>query len=138
MRVGAKLPGQQFSQILSENCYVTAVEAAAAIPKTDIPLVTVYEDSNYNDGDENKAWETVVGSDGPCDAAGYALWLLGANIRVNGISSYTIDNDCTGQDGYYWANKTTPCWFSHYGDNPWIGMQCNDHLYSMQVYKYYV
>jgi hypothetical protein len=130
-------PGQTVSTIAYRHCANTLAAALQQSPRTDWLLETFYEDAYYNEDNPNAASDTVMGTQGDCDAAGYTLTLTIENAIVNGISSYTYGNSCDGSDGFYWANKTSACWWNWHGNNPHIGPDCNDHLWSMNVYKAY-
>lgn len=129
-RISADSPA---TKVVYTHCSTTIANALALAPAQEWLLATFYQNTNY---DPNGASDSVSGTQGPCDPSGYDLTLTIENSIVGGISSYQYFSNCSAQSGYYWANKTSPCFFYHYGDNPYIGAMCNDHLWSAQFMQY--
>ncbi|MBO0839405.1 MAG: hypothetical protein J2O49_01070 [Sciscionella sp.] len=122
------------SQVVYRHCASTQEDAIKLAPAVDWPLITFYQDIDYG-GDS----DTIMGTQGDCDASGYGLTLSIENFVIGGITSFHYNSSCDGQTGWYWANRTGACGkiINHYGSMEYIGDDCNDHLWSMHVYKYY-
>lgn len=113
-------------------CASTQAEALAQLPAARVPLITVYQ--HYEWQGES---DTITGDWGNCDAAGYQITDLSwSNFLVSGITSYVYHSECSGATTYRGTNFTDIC-RHEFGHVKFVGDKCNDHVWSMRVYKYY-
>lgn len=55
------------------------------------------------------------------------------NDRVDGVSSYIHNNDCNTQI-YYYEEDFEGARKSWRNDNPWVGQEWDNHVYSMKMW----
>jgi hypothetical protein len=133
-------PGQAASRVISRTCsdrhspgsvLPLGVTARGLASKRQTLLVTFFQDSGYR-----ASRESLGGSSGPCDVAGYSFSdLTGVNADVHGISSYQLFNSC--RFASYWTGTgfTGSKRSGYPGNNTNVGVPWNDHLYSMRTWS---
>lgn len=90
-------------------------------------LLAVYQNAGWTGSSDSYTGEA------PCDTSGYYIVTSYADISF-GISSYRTYNNCNGSRTYYWGNEFDWC-ADGIGDVYYVGDECNDHLWSMRVYR---
>lgn len=117
--------GSGDSRVVSTEC---SRDAATLRTPSDTLIVTFYEDASYGG-----AQEWVYTTD-PCDSEGWVLpELEDLNDRINGVSSYIHGNDCNAQI-YYYEEDFEGARRSWSHDNPWVGTEWDNHVYSMKMW----
>ncbi|WP_147263939.1 hypothetical protein [Prauserella sp. PE36] len=135
-------PGESESEVLAEACGATQNEAKANLnaeiadegiqQQANYQLVHLYQHS-YQGGRS-----TTIFGESACDSAGYGMSdLRNANSVVGGISSYRADPTCNGQTLYHEPNYVRQCGAHQTGTLKNVPWECNDHLFSMRVYRAY-
>jgi hypothetical protein len=126
-------PGSTQLKIVSTTCSRDKnAESPARIPATTVPLVTFYQNYNYNE-DEIGLSDTVYGQFGNCDGAGYGFEdLSDVELAVGGVTSYRLFSNCN-KALYYDQTGYSGNFTGHSGDNPNVGASFNDKIYSMTV-----
>jgi hypothetical protein len=113
------------SRVVSTEC---SRDAASLRTPGDTLIVTFYEDASYL-GDQEFVYTSA-----PCDNEGWVMpELEDLNDRINGVSSYIYGNDCNTQV-YYYEEDFEGARKSWRHDNPWIGSEWDNHLYSMRMW----
>lgn len=123
------------AEVAARSCAASEKAAYAALPSDtrtqamDTKLLTIYQHADWAGSSDSFT------GDAPCDSAGYRIntaW-SDANI-VYGTSSYRTYNNCNGSRVYFWDFEIDHC-IDGVGDVRYVGDECNDHVFSMRVYR---
>lgn len=129
-------PGSRDLTITSTTCSDTARAGTTlpdnvAQPAATQLLVIFHQNLNYGG-----AYDTIAGSFGPCDSAGYGFTnLSNVEFNVGGISSYeyAAGSNCNYASYYTGTNYGGTARIGYIGNNPYVGSPWNDDIFSMHI-----
>ncbi|MFE0022954.1 hypothetical protein [Amycolatopsis sp. NPDC059021] len=136
--VTKEAPGSPEAKVIDNSCGPTREAAAAKRPamRRNVLLAELFQHTNQNSG--VGGWRADLVADSECDSAGWGFSnIVRYNDAVGGISSYRTFAQCNGSAIYSEKNFKNLCGIYSFQWDVNVPWSCNDHVYSMKLYKSY-
>ncbi|WP_162788472.1 hypothetical protein [Amycolatopsis albispora] len=126
-------PGSPEATEIDRTCGPTREAAQAKRPNLKASVLLAHLFQHGFSG-----WRADLVADAACDSAGWGFSdIREHNSAVGGISSYRTFNECNGSAIYSETDFNNECGRFHFLWDVSVPWSCNDHVYSMRLYKSY-